>query len=138
MGSIKSYRDLIAWQKGILLVTDVYKLSSKMPETEKFGLVSQITRAAVSIPANIAEGWGRETPKNFLQFLRIARGSAMEVDTLLEIAHNTRMISSDEYNLTLAKVTEVNKIIQGLINSIKEKNMISEPEVEYGNNYSLN
>lgn len=138
MGSIKSYRDLIAWQKGILLVTDVYKLSSKMPETEKFGLVSQITRAAVSIPANIAEGWGRETPKNFLQFLRIARGSAMEVDTLLEIAHNTGMISSDEYNLTLAKVTEVSKIIQGLINSIKEKNMISEPEVEYGNNYSLN
>lgn len=138
MGSVKSYRDLIAWQKGISLVTDVYRLSSKMPEAEKFGLVSQITRAAVSIPANIAEGWGRETPKNFLQFLRVARGSAMEVDTLLEIAHNTRMISGDEYNLTLAKVTEVSKIIQGLINSIKEKNMISEPEVEYGNNYSLN
>jgi hypothetical protein len=137
MGNIKSYRDLIAWQKGISLVTDVYKLSSKMPEAEKFGLVSQITRAAISIPSNIAEGWGRETPKNFLQFLRVARGSAMEVDTLLEIAYNTHMISNEEYNLTVAKVVEVNKIIQGLINSIKEKNMICEPEVEYGNNYSL-
>lgn len=120
MSNIQSYRDLIAWQKSIALVTDVYKLTSKFPSNEKYGLISQINRAAVSVSANIAEGWGRETPKSFLQFLRTSRGSLMEVQTLLEIARNVELISAEERAIIIAKSDEVSKIIQGLIKNIQK------------------
>ncbi len=71
---INSYKDLIVWQKSIALVTEIYKLTKTFPAEEKFGIVNQLNRAVVSIPANIAEGWGRESSKNYLQFLRISRG----------------------------------------------------------------
>lgn len=71
---INSYKDLIVWQKSIALVTEIYKLTKAFPAEEKFGIVNQLNRAVVSIPANIAEGWGRESSKNYLQFLRISRG----------------------------------------------------------------
>ena len=71
---INSYKDLIVWQKSIALVTEIYKLTKTFPAEEKFGIVNQLNRAVESIPANIAEGWGRESSKNYLQFLRISRG----------------------------------------------------------------
>jgi four helix bundle protein len=97
LGNIKSYKDLIAWQKSIALVTDVYSFTKRFPSDERFGLISQINRSSISIPANIAEGWGRQTLKNNLQFLRSARGSLMELQTYFEICKNVSLITLDEY-----------------------------------------
>ena len=118
---IKSYQDLIVWQKSVLLVTDIYTITKTFPQDERFGITSQLNRAAVSIPTNIAEGWGRETSKNYLQFLRISRGSIMEVQTLLIIAKNLNYISEEKFDILKNKTEEVGKILQGLIKSINEK-----------------
>ena len=118
---IKSYKDLIAWQKSVLLVTDIYSITKTFPQEEKFGITSQLNRASVSIPANIAEGWGRETSKNYLQFLRTSRGSVMEVQTLLIISKNLNYISENNFEILQGKIEEVGKILQGLIKSINEK-----------------
>ncbi len=121
MEKIKSYKDLIVWQKAITLVTHIYALTKKFPADERFGVVSQLNRAAVSIPANIAEGWGRESSKNFLQFLRTARGSVMEVQTFLIISKNLTYITEHEFESHNLKIEEVGKILQGLIKSVNEK-----------------
>ena len=86
MSTIKSYRDFEVWQKSMDFVEDVYKALSKFPKEERYGICDQIRRAAVSIPSNIAEGFGRDTPKEFAHFLAIARGSLYETMTQLEIA----------------------------------------------------
>ena len=72
MAIVNSYKELIVWQKSIILVGKIYSLTKKFPNDERFGLISQLNRASVSIPANIAEGWGRESRKNYIQFLRIS------------------------------------------------------------------
>lgn len=118
---INSYKDLIVWQKSIALVTSIYELSKTFPSEEKFGVVSQLNRAAVSIPSNIAEGWGRESSKNYLQFLKIARGSVMETETLLVISKNLNFINDTQFSSIINEVEEVSKILQGLINSIQQK-----------------
>ena len=82
MSKINSYKDLIAWQKGIELTTIIYKTLIQFPKEEKFGLVSQISRSCTSIPANIAEGWGRDSDQNFINYLRIAKGSLYELSSL--------------------------------------------------------
>jgi four helix bundle protein len=125
-GKIRSYQDLIVWQKAVRLVTDIYSVSKKFPSDERFGIVSQLNRAAVSIPSNIAEGWGRETSKNYLQFLRTSRGSIMEVQTLLIISKNLNFISQMEFDSLSGKTEEVGKILHGLIKSIREKITITE------------
>ena len=121
MDKIKSYQDLIVWQKSVLLVTDIYALTKNFPQDERFGITSQLNRAAVSVPANIAEGWGREISKNYLQFLRTSRGSIMEVQTLLIISKNLNYISEEKFEVLRSKTEEVGKILQGLIKSINEK-----------------
>lgn len=83
MRSVQSYRDLEIWQRAMALAEQVYRLTGTFPREEIFGLTSQARRAATSIPANIAEGWGREGTKEFQQFLRIARGSLRELETHL-------------------------------------------------------
>lgn len=118
---ISTYKDLIAWQKAIALVTTTYSLTKHFPADEKFGLVAQLNRAVVSIPANIAEGWGRESTKNYLQFLRTSRGSLMETETLFLISRNLNFITEKDYAETSKKIEEISKILQGLIKSIKQK-----------------
>ena len=86
---VESFKDLFVWQKGIELVNDIYKLTKQFPKDEVYGLTSQIRRAAISIPANIAEGWGRGTTKNYIQFLEISRGFLLELETLIIIAKKT-------------------------------------------------
>jgi four helix bundle protein len=129
LGNIKSYKDLIAWQKSIALVTDVYSFTKRFPSDERFGLISQINRSSISIPANIAEGWGRQTLKNNLQFLRSARGSLMELQTYFEICKNVSLITLDEYQRLFDCSEEVSRILQGLINNIvkqiKDKELVS-------------
>jgi four helix bundle protein len=85
MSSTASHRDLVVWQKSMDLVVKVYELARMLPSDERFAMTSQMTRAAVSIPANIAEGKGRGTSREYVQFLRIARGSLMELDTYVEL-----------------------------------------------------
>ena len=87
-GSVKSYEDLAVWQKSVALATRLYRVTGQFSGEEKFGLISQIRRSATSIPANIAEGWGRGSTKEYIQFLVMARGSLMELETHLIIAHN--------------------------------------------------
>ena len=118
---IKSYKDLIVWQKSIDLVSEIYSATKTFPNEEKFGIVNQLNRAVVSIPANIAEGWGRESSKNYLQFLRISRGSLMEVETLILISKNLKYIDEEKFKLISNKIEEVGKILQGLIKSIQQK-----------------
>ncbi len=118
---ISTYKDLIVWQKAISLVTDIYSLTKKFPADERFGLVSQLNRAVISVPSNIAEGWGRELSKNYLQFLRISRGSLMEVETMVLISKNLKFINDADYILIQNKIEEVGKILQGLIKSIYQK-----------------
>jgi four helix bundle protein len=87
-GEINSYRDLIAWQRGMSLVLAVYRVTETMPVAEKFGLTSQMRRCAVSIPSNIAEGYGRESTNDYLRFLCVARGSPFELRTQYEISQS--------------------------------------------------
>jgi len=123
---INTYKDLIVWQKSIVLVTDIYSITRNFPMEEKFGLVNQLNRAVVSIPTNIVEGWGRESSKNYLQFLRISRGSLMEVETLVLISKNLNYINDEQHKLITNGIEEVGKILQGLIKSIQQKINITE------------
>ncbi len=88
MSGIQSYKELLVWQKGIHLVTTVYKNMQDFPNDENFGLKSQIKRAAVSIPSNIAEGWGRNSTQSYSQFLKISRGSLFELETQKSLQKN--------------------------------------------------
>jgi four helix bundle protein len=92
---IRSYRDLDVWRDGVTLVRDVYRLTQDWPSSEQFGLISQLRRAAVSIPSNVAEGWGRQKRGEFDQFLRYARGSLFEVETQLIIAAEVGLTTAD-------------------------------------------
>ncbi len=120
-GKISTYKDLIVWQKSIQLVTEIYALTKTFPTDERFGIVAQINRAVISIPSNIAEGWGRELSKNYLQFLRVSRGSLMEVETMILISKNLNYINEKDFIEMNKKIEEVGKILQGLIKSVQQK-----------------
>ena len=91
---MNSFRDLLVWQKGIVLVTEIYSLTNKFPKEEQFGIISQIRRCAVSISSNIAEGAARKSVKEFKQFLYISLGSASELDTQLIISQNLNFMTT--------------------------------------------
>lgn len=112
----RHYRDLIAWQKAMQLVTEIYQVTRKFPDDEKFGLISQLRRAAVSVPSNIAEGQARNSIGDFRRFLNISRGSIAEVETQLMIAEKLGFIDSATDTIQQAK--EVGRIISGLIKSL--------------------
>jgi four helix bundle protein len=116
--SIKSYRDLVAWQKGIDLCELVYRASSQFPREEMYGLISQIRRAAVSVPSNIAEGTGRITKGEFTQSVGHARGSLLEVETQLIVAQRLGYLDSNETDKLLELTNEIGKITNGLIRSL--------------------
>ena len=114
----RSYKDLVAWQKAMDLVTATYRASSRFPKDELFGLTSQLRRAAVSIPSNIAEGQGRLSEKEFRYFLGQARGSLMEVETQLQIAQNLGYLELADTEAILKNCGEVGRILNGLLASI--------------------
>lgn len=115
---IKSYRDLIAWQKAIQLCKRVYQLSAGFPDSERFGLVSQVRRAAVSVPSNIAEGYGRRRTQDYLRFLDMARGSLAEVDTQLVLARELGFGEVSSLTTCDQMVIEVDRILSGLVRSL--------------------
>ena len=117
---MNSYRDLIVWQKSMDLVTKIYQLITRLPNDEKFGLTSQIKRSAVSIPSNIAEGYGRNYRKDYSRFLQIARGSLYENQTQLEIAINLSFIETDDLKEIKELSLEVEKMLNSLIKKLEE------------------
>ena len=116
---MRDFRKLKIWEQGIELVKLIYQLSSKLPSEEKFGLRSQITRAAVSIPSNIAEGCSRNSEIEFKRFLEIAIGSLFEVETQLVIIEELNLINSEELKSIFELIEKEGKMINALINIIK-------------------
>ena len=121
MTSIKSYKDLLIWQKGIEIVDEVYKMTKLFPSEENFSLTSQVKRCSVSIPSNIAEGWGRESEQSFLNFLRIARGSLYELETQVEIAFRQGYIDSHQQKKVVQLLTEESKMLSSFMNKLKSR-----------------
>ena len=117
---MKSYRDLIVWQKSMNLVTLIYKLVLELPENEKYGLTPQIKRSAISIPSNIAEGYGRNYRKDYSRFLQIARGSLFENQTQLEIAVNLDFIKVEDLEQIKELSIEVEKMLNSLIKKLED------------------
>ncbi len=115
------YRQLIAWQRGIDFVDLIYHVTALFPDDEKFGIVSQLRRAAVSIPSNIAEGQARTSRKDFVRCLRLARGSLAEVETQLIISRRRGFISEEVERGSLSRADEISRILGGLIASLKKK-----------------
>lgn len=121
MNSIKSYKDLLIWQKGIQITNDVYALVMSFPNEELFALTSQIKRSTVSIPSNIAEGFGRNSTKSYLHFLKISRGSLFELETQLIIAKNQNFIKNDDLLDTIMNhIFEESKMINSYINNLEK------------------
>ncbi len=121
MSNINSYKDLKIWQKGIELVEIIYKITASFPQNEQYGLTSQIKRSSVSVPSNIAEGWGRGYNSNFLQFIKIARGSLYELETQLLIAYKIQLISKEDFELIQNLIVIESKMINSFITSLKNK-----------------
>ena len=117
--TLRSYKDLELWKKSMDLVVDIYKLTKDFPSQEKFGLISQIRRAAVSIPSNIAEGSSRNNTKEFIQFLYIANGSLSEIETQLEIASRLGYLTT--FETLIVNIKYIRKLMGGLINVLKAK-----------------
>ena len=118
---MRPHHNLDAWKKSVDFVVATYKMTEAFPKEEKFGLTSQIRRAAVSIPANIAEGAARKSDKEFLQFLSIAQGSASEVETEMLIAHRLGYLAKQEYELMEASLDDIGRMLTGLSNHLKRK-----------------
>ena len=119
--TIQSYRDLTIWQDGITLAVSVYKITADFPKAELYGLTSQLRRASASVPANIAEGHGREHTKSFVQVLRIAEGSLKEVETHLAIAARVGLVSADQTAPLFLQTDSLGKRVRSLIRSLQEK-----------------
>ena len=113
-GKVESYRDLIVWNRAMDLVDEVYRIAAKLPAIENYGLRSQLTRAAYSVPTNVAEGQGRGTMKDFANFLVMARGSLGELETLLLVSVRQKYISPEDIRPAFRLSGEVGKMLTAL------------------------
>jgi four helix bundle protein len=114
------YKDLKVWQKAVELITKIYKVTDSFPSKEQFGIISQINRSAVSIAANIAEGAGRNTKKDFNHFLSISLGSACELETLLIVSFQLNFIKQNELDLLNSEIDQIQKMLFALQNANKK------------------
>lgn len=121
MSTLKSYQDLEVWKKSIDLAEMVYRISTQFPTEEKFGLTSQIRRAAVSVPANIAEGAARKGTGEFLQFLSVASGSLAETETFLILAERLHMLTPEQTHPVQQQAADVGRMLNGLKRSLPSK-----------------
>ncbi len=120
MSSVKSYKDLLIWQKGLEIVSNVYKLVEDFPKNELYALTSQIKRASISIPSNIAEGYGRSSTQSYISFINISRGSLFELETQLIIANELKFVKNqDLYNTIIEQILEESKMINSFINKLE-------------------
>lgn len=111
---MRNFRDYDVWKRGISFSKGIYNLTKEFPDHEKFGLISQIRRASVSIPSNIAEGCSRRTEKDFARFVEIAQGSAFEVETLLVICNEVGYLSEDQLSLEVKELQVLQKSLNSL------------------------
>ncbi len=118
---ILSHRDLKVWEKAVDLVDALYELSDRWPRHEQFTLTSQIRRAAISVPSNIAEGNGRNTTRDYLRFLSTSYGSLMEVDTQVCIARRRQYITETEESRLVNQVSEIGRMLNGLQASLERR-----------------
>lgn len=119
--SIRSYRDLEVWQKAMDFVVICYQIAERFPKTEVYGLASQLQRAAVSVPANIAEGQGRSHTKEFLNHLSMAYGSLLEVETHLQIAARLNYLENSSLQSLSEKSAEIGRMLNGLMQALNRK-----------------
>ncbi|AOZ99255.1 four helix bundle protein [Flavobacterium commune] len=121
MSGVKSYKELLIWQKGIKIVVLIYKLTKDFPKEEIYALTSQLKRASISVTSNIAEGFGRQTDKSFNHFLNISRGSLNEIETQLIIAKELDFVVDDNlFNEILFLIEEESKMINAFSKNLKE------------------
>jgi four helix bundle protein len=118
---LQHYRELIVWQKAMNFVETLYRITNDFPKAEIYGLTSQMRRAAVSIPSNIAEGQGRSTTRDFLHFLSMSQGSLMEVETQITIAERLGYMEKQKEITLLEATAEVGRLLNGLCNSLNKK-----------------
>jgi four helix bundle protein len=122
----RAHKKLDVWKEGIALVTCIYAISEKFPKSEIYGLTSQVRRAAISVPSNIAEGAARNSAKEFAQFLKIADGSLSELDTQIEIALTLGYLTEKEKKEIDFALNSLTAKLAGLISSIRKQNVIKE------------
>ena len=120
MKTIQSYRDLKVWQQGMDIAQDCYELTRSFPKEETYGMISQIRRSAVSVPANIAEGYGREYRAEYVQFLRISQGSLKELETHLLLSIRVKLSYPDLVNPVLEQCESLGKMLRSLIRSLQK------------------
>ena len=118
---IRSYRELKIWQRSMDLTVQTYELTRRFPSEEKYGLSSQMRRAAASVPANIAEGQARRSKKEFLQMLSIARGSLAELETFVTLSERLGLIRRETSNSLLENCAEINRMMNGLMRSLANR-----------------
>jgi four helix bundle protein len=118
-GKIRSYRDLRVWQEGMGVAEACYLLTKRFPKDELFGMTSQIRRAASSVPANIAEGYGRNSKGDYIQFLRISQGSLKELETHLTLSRRVGLLGESETNTVLEDCDRLGKMLHRLIRSLQ-------------------
>ena len=118
---VNSYQDLKVWQQGLQLAEECYLLTKGYPREELFGMTSQIRRASSAIPASIAEGWGREGTREYIQFLRVAQGSLKELETHLILSQRVGLARQEQVTPLLDRATEIGKMIRSLIGSLQRK-----------------
>ena len=121
MTSVRSYRDLVVWQKAMALAALSYTMTRSFPRTEVYGMTAQIRRAAASIPANIAEGNGREHTGSYIQALRISQGSLKELETHVLLAQTVELMDKTDAEQILGASEEVGKLLRSLIRALQEK-----------------
>ena len=119
-----NFKELKVWQLSRGLVKEIYEVTANFPSSEKYGLISQLRRCAVSIPTNIAEGSGRSTDKDFAQFLNISLGSAYELETLLILSLDVRLINEGQLDDLSLKISEIQKMTHGLIKTLRQESYV--------------
>ena len=120
-GEVRHYRDLLVWQKAVAWVEAIYAVTRRWPTDERFGLISQVRRAAVSVPSNIAEGCARRSTAEFVRFLSIARGSLAEVETQIIIASRLDYLDQSAETSVLEAADEISRMLAGLIAKLEER-----------------
>jgi four helix bundle protein len=118
---LKNYKELKVWQKSYQLCLEIYRITAKFPKEERYGLTSQVRRSAVSIPSNIAEGYGRKTTADYIRMLFIAYGSVCELETQILLAGDLDLIEKDELDALKENITEIERMLKALIKSLENK-----------------
>ncbi len=118
---VKMYRDLVVWQKSMALVTEIYKQTKSFPKDETYGLTSQMRRCAVSIPSNIAEGYGGNSTSDYVRFLRVAAGSLYELQTQMEISLNLRYLNKNNFDKLYESSREIERMLSSLTKKLNDK-----------------